>query len=67
MIQNSTPCSSENVMRFTAFEPPPPTPSTCMKMWTACDQDKHDIVQPGDSLPHDCHSSSSQQYCRDVP
>ncbi len=32
MIQNSTPWSSVKVMRLTAFEPPPPTPSTCRSM-----------------------------------
>lgn len=32
MIQNSTPWSSVKVMRLTAFEPPPPTPSTCRPM-----------------------------------
>jgi hypothetical protein len=29
-IQNSTPLISASTIRFTAFEPPPPTPTTLM-------------------------------------
>ena len=29
-VTNSTPCTPDSIMRLTAFEPPPPTPTTLM-------------------------------------